>query len=324
MKVLHITPSYEPAWELGGVVRVMSQVCRGLARLGMDVTVYTTDRGNGRRLQVPVNQMVELGGVKVWYFKTDFFHKFSYSKSLREALQQHAQEFDLMVLSTFWCYPGIPAGIEARKAGVPYIMFLSGSLSDYSMASKYFKKSMYFKLVEERTLRYASALRYEVEMEREGTIPRKLTAPSFVISNGLMAEEFYNLPQRDTARDIWGLDKDARVVLYLGRLVQGKGLELLMKAFSQAVAQCPRSVLILAGPNNGLENKLGIWQTDWESPPRSGLPAMFLRRGEIRSSKRLTYWPWFPMARASGWLQQRLCGRGCRCCSPTELGSAGR
>lgn len=123
MKILHVIPVYEPAWGAGGVVRTVSQLCRGLAKLGVDVTVFATDFGNGQKLPVPVDRMVEVGGVKVWYFKTDFLHKFAYSRSLRETLRHHTQEFDLIAFSTFWCYPGIPAGMEARKHGVPYVMF---------------------------------------------------------------------------------------------------------------------------------------------------------------------------------------------------------
>ena len=256
MKVLHITPVYEPAWEAGGVVRVMSQFCRGLARLGLDVSIYTTNFGNGRKLQVPVDRMVEVGGVKVWYFKTDFFHKFAYSRSLTQALRRHTHEFDLIVFASFWCYPGIPAGIEARQRGVPYIIFPAGSLSDYALAYKHFKKKLYFKLVEERNLRHARALRYVVQMERERSAHLNLSTPSFVIPNGLLVEEFQNLPEKAKAKEIWGLDPNVQVILYLGRLVYGKGLELLLKAFSHAAARHPRSVLVLAGPDYGLESNL--------------------------------------------------------------------
>ena len=102
MKILHITPSYEPAWHLGGVVRSVSQLCRGLAKLGHEVTVFTTDSGKDRRLAVPVNQPVEVGGVTVYYFKTDFFLKFAYSRSLGAACRRLIKNFDLVHLTAFW------------------------------------------------------------------------------------------------------------------------------------------------------------------------------------------------------------------------------
>ena len=103
MKILNVIPHYEPAWELGGVVRAVSELCRGLAHLGHDVTVFTTDSGRYRRLPMPVNQMVELGGVKVWYFKTDYGLKFAYSRSLKLALKRSIKEFDIININS----PGV-------------------------------------------------------------------------------------------------------------------------------------------------------------------------------------------------------------------------
>ena len=41
MKLLHVTPFYEPAWAYGGMVRAVAGLCRALAKRGHDVTVLT-------------------------------------------------------------------------------------------------------------------------------------------------------------------------------------------------------------------------------------------------------------------------------------------
>jgi glycosyltransferase involved in cell wall biosynthesis len=41
MRLLHVTPFYEPAWAYGGMVRAVSGLCRALARRGHQVTVMT-------------------------------------------------------------------------------------------------------------------------------------------------------------------------------------------------------------------------------------------------------------------------------------------
>ena len=41
MKLLHVTPFYEPAWAYGGMVRAVAGLCRALAKRGHDVTVVT-------------------------------------------------------------------------------------------------------------------------------------------------------------------------------------------------------------------------------------------------------------------------------------------
>jgi glycosyltransferase involved in cell wall biosynthesis len=59
MKVLHVTPFYEPAWAYGGTVRAVAGLCRALVRRGHDVTVLTA-------LLDPAHPRLEtLGGVRV-------------------------------------------------------------------------------------------------------------------------------------------------------------------------------------------------------------------------------------------------------------------
>ena len=73
MKLLFISPAYEPAWSLGGVVACLSNLCRGLASMGHEVTFYTTNvDGSGQPMDVPVGTPVDLGGVRTFYFSSTF------------------------------------------------------------------------------------------------------------------------------------------------------------------------------------------------------------------------------------------------------------
>jgi glycosyltransferase involved in cell wall biosynthesis len=51
MKLLHVTPFYEPAWAYGGMARGVAGLCRALARGGHEVTVLTAllDSGHPRQ-----------------------------------------------------------------------------------------------------------------------------------------------------------------------------------------------------------------------------------------------------------------------------------
>lgn len=59
MRILHVTPFYEPAWAFGGIARASSALCRALAERGHDVHVVTArlDPGHAREEL--------LGGVRV-------------------------------------------------------------------------------------------------------------------------------------------------------------------------------------------------------------------------------------------------------------------
>ncbi|AEB09503.1 glycosyltransferase [Desulfobacca acetoxidans] len=256
MKILHITGFYEPAWHLGGVVRSVSQLCRGLARLGHEVTVFTTDSGMDRRLDVPVNRPVDVGGVTVYYFKTDFFLKFAYSRSLGQACRRLIKNFDLMHLTAFWCYPGIPAGVAARQQEMPYLVSVHGTLRKAALQHKAWKKWIYFWAIEKRNVRGAAALHYTTAMERELDAFHRFPVPSFIVPNGLEVQEFQELPEKIAAKANFGLNPQTQVVTFLGRLHQIKNLDLLMKGMSEIGLNGKELVLLLAGPDAGAEISL--------------------------------------------------------------------
>lgn len=252
MKILHITYAYEPAWHLGGVVRAVSQLCRGLAHLGHRVSVYTTDGGLDRRMKVSTQQPMELGGVKVHYFKTEYSLKYGYAPTMREACRINLKNFDIIHLASPWTYPGIAAGGEARRQGIPYVMSPHGSLSIQDQGVKTWKKWLYLNLVEGRNLCGAAAIHYTTELERRENTLIGVKVPSFVVPNGVELSEFDNLPDKQEARKELGLPASPLVVLYFGRLEPKKALDTLVKAFAQTVsATAPQAVLCLAGPDFG-------------------------------------------------------------------------
>jgi glycosyltransferase involved in cell wall biosynthesis len=256
MKILHIIPSYEPAWHLGGVVRAVSQLCTGQARLGHDIMVFTTDSGGSKRIDVPVNQLVEKNGVKIFYFKTDLSLKFAYSRTLRDACRHRIKEYDIVNLHSFWNYPALPAYTACLREKVPYIVHTHGSLSTYALRMKPLKKCFYMKFCNKRILRYSAALRYTTEIEREQDYYSNINVDSFIVSNGMDLTEFNSLPKNNFSKNRWGIHKDTKTILYLGRLQSGKGLEFLLKAFRIVLKAIPESILSLAGPDFGLQAKL--------------------------------------------------------------------
>ncbi len=58
MRMLFVLPVYEPAYSLGGgVVSLVSTLCRALVKQGVSVTLYTTNAtGKDRPLDVPLSQ----------------------------------------------------------------------------------------------------------------------------------------------------------------------------------------------------------------------------------------------------------------------------
>lgn len=254
LRILFVLPAYEPAWHLGGIVRSESTLCRNLVKLGADVTVYTTDSAINRHLDVPVNQPVDVGGVRVHYFQTDYNLRYFYSKALTKACRNTIHNYDLVYVNAVWCYPGLIACQESRKQRIPYIQVPHGSFIPYSLRHKQLKKLIYLHLFVYRDFRMASAIRYTSEYERQMSLMQIRTrTPSFVIPNGIDCNEFSHLPPRDISCGVLDLLPNKRYVGFMGRLHSGKGLDLLLSAFTDAAQSLPDVHLVLAGPDDGYE-----------------------------------------------------------------------
>jgi glycosyltransferase involved in cell wall biosynthesis len=71
------------------------------------------------------------------------------------------------------------------------------------------------------------------------------------IHNGISPLLFSNIKtESDYVRNKYGLKRDTRLVLYVGRLDIGKGIKYLLEAFSQLIKAQPDCHLVLAGDGN--------------------------------------------------------------------------
>jgi glycosyltransferase involved in cell wall biosynthesis len=253
-----------------------------LASLGHDVTVFTTDSGLNTADHIPVDQLVTAGGVKIFYFKTDFLPNFGYSKSLRQACRRYIRDFDMVHLSSLWWYTEIVATAAARKQQVPYIMSPTGGLTEYSLSQSRFKKALYLSIFGKRIFNGAKGIHFTAALEREQSTQVHLEVPSFIVPNGFDIDEFKAYPDKDSARREMGFPTDHFIILFLGRLHAVKNLDMLIKAFAELVKNKSNVSLALAGPDDGQQTSLQ------ELAAQLGVAAHVFFPGVISPEKRNT------------------------------------
>ena len=106
MKLLYVTPSYWPAFQYGGLIASNHNLNIALARKGINVTFYTTNVGLGKK--VPLNQEVDIDGVKVTYFSFVKVFEFigqtgwQFSLKMSKAIKDNINSFDLISLSAIY------------------------------------------------------------------------------------------------------------------------------------------------------------------------------------------------------------------------------
>lgn len=245
MKVLHVIPSV--GFRRGGPSRVVLDMCRGLAKAGVNVTLATTDDDGAGRLSVPLGQPIDKDGVTCWYFprQTRFY---TASWPLTTWLWRHVADYDLVHVHGVFSYSSLPATLCAQRAGAPYIVTPHGILRSWGMQKRRpLLKRLSFHLIERRILRHAALIHYTSEQERLEAEELGVRTLSAIIPLGIALSTFERLPPPGTFRRRYSQMGGRILLLSLSRLDPIKGLDLLLPAFAQVRQAQPDVALVLAG-----------------------------------------------------------------------------
>jgi len=269
MKLLCVTPSYWPAFRYGGPIASNHNLNKALVNKGIDVTVYTTNVGLGN--ETPLNQEINVDGVKVTYFTFVKFFEFlgstgwQFSLKLTHALRRNLNNFDLVYLPAVWNYPTTIAAYYCRKYRKPYIVAPKGVLFPYTKSKNAWKKWPYYKLFAERNIKNATAIHYTAEDEANSchSLFLGLKNRAIIIPNGIELSAFNNLPARDNLWKRYPVLKDKKIILFLGRIGWIKGLDVLVKAYSRLARERNDVHLMIVGPDeNNYVKKVKKWFRD--------------------------------------------------------------
>jgi len=254
LKILHYIPVYAPAWKFGGPVLSVSQLCEGLASLGHEVEVFTSNAGLSHQPELPLNQPVIRNGVKVTYFTQEpgiGIH----CPGMEQAVTA-TREFDIIHVTGVWQRTSGAACKAAKTQGIPYIVSPRGALGPYSWRQKTAKKVAYYLWQERFNVTNAAAIHYTSRQELEECRWLQLPAPAFIIPNGLNTK-FWQ-PATDEAK-VWrqsqNLSKDDFVLLNVGRLHHKKGLDLLPQALAP-LRNLNWRMIFVGGDDDGTKAKL--------------------------------------------------------------------
>jgi glycosyltransferase involved in cell wall biosynthesis len=247
LKVLQVLPYYYPAHRYGGPVGSVHGLSRQLVKLGVDVTVFTTNIDGPQDLTVPLEREVLLDGVRVVYFPVGRPRFYVRSAEFAAAVSTRVDEFDLVHIHGLYLYPTLVSSRLCRQRAIPYIVAPRGMLDPYAIRGKSsFKKRLYLWLFERRNLDGAAALHFTSTEEQRLAAVLGIRSPGFVVPNGLTMAEF---PDKQPASSPNGMGRN-RTIVFLGRIDAKKGLDLLVPAFARVVAAQPKAQLLLAGPDD--------------------------------------------------------------------------
>jgi glycosyltransferase involved in cell wall biosynthesis len=251
MKILQVIPHYVPAFRFGGPLQVAHSLAKALVQRGHEVSVCTTNiAGNSKNLEVPLDQPVDVDGVKVYYEPVGHFRAWGYSPSLVRRVELLAADANFVLVHNYFQYAGWSSAVCARTLGKPYIIFPHASLKRQSIrSSSYFAKCFYLWLLERKNYECAEYIAFNAEEELEDSVYSK---NGIVVPNGVDPLDFIDLPSHGGFRSRHPQVGNKLIFLFLGRIdIKQKALDVLVKAFAIRVKAASEAVLVLAGPSIG-------------------------------------------------------------------------
>jgi glycosyltransferase involved in cell wall biosynthesis len=181
---------------------------------------------------------------------------YGYAPRFSEWIKQHHTEYDAVIVHGLWQYSSFGVWRALRGTTTPYFVFPHGMLDPWfnrAYPLKHIKKLLYWPWAEYRVLRDAAAILFTSEEERR--LARESFSPyrcnEVVVNYGTAAPNVdLENARRDFASSFPQL-REKRFLLFLGRLHEKKGCELLIEAFS-AIRDSARGdlYLVIAGPSS--------------------------------------------------------------------------
>ena len=261
MRILNVTETYAPFLEFGGPPVKVRALSEGLARRGHTVGVLTADWGFEKRMQSegakiaaersPFGWRSNENGVQAIYLPTWFrYRALSWNPAVKRYCRARLQNFD--VVHIFGLYdllgPAVAGACRVRK--IPYVLEPIGMF--VPIVRSFLLKAIYHFVWGRRMFERASAVVATSDQEVQELVAGGVPSGKIVLRrNGVEIPGSW--PEPGAFRSSHGISRDAKLILFLGRLSAKKSPDLLLQAIAKLPAELDGKPLqlVFAGPDEG-------------------------------------------------------------------------
>ena len=257
----------------GGPVEGLKQLGLVLTSLGHTIEVATLDGPTDSWVAEYPLKVHPLGPGKGMYAR---------NAELPRWIGAHALDYDWVVIHGIWTYASYGAWKGLKKSGKRYVLFTHGMLDPWFKRNyplKHLKKALYWTFCESKVIRDATAVLFTCEEERRLAREsfKNYQANEVVVKYGTPGPEESpeTLSERFRAQNP-DLGADPYII-FLGRIHEKKGCDLLVNAFVQAYRGKPGPKLVFAGPD-----QQGMMSALLEKAKVSGLEGTIIYKGMLK------------------------------------------
>ena len=250
VRILHTIHTVDPA--TGGTAEAVLQLAAAHRRLGHVVEIASLDTAGQPWIAmapVPVHALGPGRG------------SFGYSPKLVPWLRERAASYDVVVAHGFWQHHNVGTAVALRGSRTPYVLFAHGMLDDWFRRAyplKHLKKCAYWWLWQHRAMEDAAAVLFTShdEWRRSHRSFTPFRCRREIVPLGIVPPPGEGAAQRAAFLEARPELRERRILLFLGRIHEKKGCDLLVDAVRALRAEpewAPgpdgrRPVVLLLGP----------------------------------------------------------------------------
>ncbi len=254
LKILHVIPTLDP--QAGGPPLIASHLAAAQAVADHDVHIMTyrsSPAGLDRILTE--NRQHGFDRITQHHLPCISLAEQITGNNARAMASELIPQMDAVHLHGVWESQLSQSAAVARKHSKPYLVLLNGMLFPWAMQRGRVKKRIAF-LTGARKMLTHGILQFGSDDERKAVEKLGYTGSGVIIPNGISPEEFDDLPAAGMLRAAHPRLRDYPYVLFLGRLHEQKGIDLLLEAFQLVARKYPVARLVIAGPDFGRSTEI--------------------------------------------------------------------
>jgi glycosyltransferase involved in cell wall biosynthesis len=261
MRVLQVLVG--AAARTGGPPAFVGDASLELTRLGAEVRIVATDAALApwgvlqRQRRIREDEIhPALAHSDLHLFPARFPRRMAYSPALERELERIVPGYDVVHVHNLWQYPQFAGYRAALRHGVPYVVSPHGSLDPYLRRRGRLRKTVSTRLWQGEMLDRANLIHVTTEAEKDLISDVSPSVPRSVVPCGLHVGQFSAPAPGDRFRRQHLGGYEGPLVIFLGRITEKKGVDVLLRAFQEVRGESDCRLAIVGPDDSGLIPKL--------------------------------------------------------------------
>ena len=244
MKILLVNSIFYPAINWGGPITATYDLARKLAEDGQEVMVYTSDALDYNTNMNIERRVVMPEGFEIRYFKNRSKHfRYFFTPGMILSILKNANKFDIIHINSYRQFQDMISYFILSLLKKSYIITAHGSVLVDGKGQLY--KKIYDLFIGGKLLHNAKkiiAFRTEQANDYEKLGVKKNQIQ--IIPNTI---DIQKLPKKGSLRNSLNISSIEKIIMYLGRIDEKKGVGVLIEAFAKI--KTDNINLVIAGPD---------------------------------------------------------------------------